>query len=310
MTPEQVVQAFAHVRRAQNDGRFAPHKPLLLLLALARVQQGQPRLAPLATIEPAIKSLLAEFSPNTSAQNAHLPFWHLRTDANGALWQVDGPDKIVTRPSGAAPTLGELRGEGVLAGFAPEVHDALIRTPGLLDAAAHAVLDAYFPESIHEDIAAEIGLTLGAAGEQASSSPGSRKRDPGFREKVLRAYEYRCCVCGFDLRVGHRPVGLEAAHIQWHTFGGPDLVINGLSLCSLHHKLFDLGAFAVLPGEFRIVFSQHAISNERGLTGALAHHGETLLPPQAAAFAPAAEYLAWNVKNVFKGPERDLAAGA
>jgi putative restriction endonuclease len=47
-----------------------------------------------------------------------------------------------------------------------------------------------------------------------------RHRDPGFRERVLRAYEYRCCVYGFDLRIGRAPAGLEAAHIQWHHAGG------------------------------------------------------------------------------------------
>ncbi len=50
-----------------------------------------------------------------------------------------------------------------------------------------------------------------------------RKREPGFRERVLRAYEHRCCVCGFDLRIGHLPAGLEAAHVQWHHVGGPDI---------------------------------------------------------------------------------------
>jgi len=29
------------------------------------------------------------------------------------------------------------------------------------------------------------------------------------------------------------------------------VVQNGLALCSLHHKIFDLGAFTVLPGTTR-----------------------------------------------------------
>ena len=46
--------------------------------------------------------------------------------------------------------------------------------------------------------------------------------------------------------------------------GGPDIEPNGLSLCALHHKLFDLGVFTVEPAEHRVVFSQHAISGGRG----------------------------------------------
>jgi putative restriction endonuclease len=123
---------------------------------------------------------------------------------------------------------------------------------------------------------------------------------------VLRAYEYRCCVCGFDLRIGHTPAGLEAAHIQWHHVGGPDIEPNGLSLCALHHKLFDLGVFTVEPAEHRVVFSQHAISGGRGLEGELRFHGRAIHAPQHIDLLPAAEFLAWNTKNVFKAPARPV----
>jgi putative restriction endonuclease len=135
-----------------------------------------------------------------------------------------------------------------------------------------------------------------------------RRRDPGFRERVLRADEYRCCVCGFDLRIGLTPAGLEAAHIQWHHLGGPDIEPNGLSLCALHHKLFDLGAFTVEPSEHRVIFSQHAISGGRGMAGELQFHGRAIHPPQHGGLLPAPEFLAWNVKNVFKAPARHAVA--
>ena len=48
-----------------------------------------------------------------------------------------------------------------------------------------------------------------------------RRRDPAFRERVLMAYQYRCAVCGYDLRLGTQQVALEAAHIKWHQAGGP-----------------------------------------------------------------------------------------
>ena len=105
-------------------------------------------------------------------------------------------------------------------------------------------------------------------------------------ERVLLAYEHRCCVCGFDLRIGSVSAGLEAAHIQWHNAGGPDVEANGLSLCALHHKLFDLGVFTLEPDSLRIVFSRHAIAGSRGLDGELKHHGHPLLRPDAAARPP------------------------
>ena len=111
----------------------------------------------------------------------------------------------------------------------------------------------------------------------------------------------------FDLRVGHVPAGLEAAHIQWHTAGGPDIEPNGLSLCALHHKLFDLGAFTLDPASLKVLFSEHALAGTRGMTGELRHHGQDLLPPVDPGYLPAPEFLDWNWCNVFKREARRLA---
>jgi len=174
------------------------------------------------------------------------------------------------------------------------------------------VLEANFPSTLHPDIAASVGLDLdrpltsvaGDAATHAEHTSGRRRRDPGFRERVLRAYEYRCCVCGFDMRLGHTSAGIEAAHIHWHQFGGPDVEPNGLALCALHHKLFDLGAFTIEPAEHRILFSQHAIAGNRGEEGELRYHGRRLLAPQQSDMLPAREYLSWNQTSIFKKPAR------
>lgn len=62
---------------------------------------------------------------------------------------------------------------------------------------------------------------------------------------VLNAYYEHCCVCKYDIRMNGASVALEAAHIRMHSAGGPDEVNNGLSLCVMHHKLFDFGAITV-----------------------------------------------------------------
>ena len=100
------------------------------------------------------------------------------------------------------------------------------------------------------------------------------------------------------------PAGLEAAHIQWHHMGGPDDEPNGLSLCALHHKLFDLGAFTIEPVSHRIVFSQHVVAGVRGDAGELRHHGRPMLQPQHRDMNPAPIFLEWNRRNVFKAPVR------
>lgn len=312
----QILQLFDNIRRAQRAGVYAPHKPLLILLALARVQRGEQRLTEFNAIDGPLQALLTEFGPSGSAKSRHYPFWHLATDGQGSLWDLVGPRELLSRPASATPNLGELRALHVQGGFPPDVDQALRQVPGLLEAAAARLLEAYFPSTLHADIAAAVGLNISQpVAHLVASQPASpnydtvdrRRRDPGFRDRVLRAYEYRCCVCGFDLRIGHVCAGLEAAHIQWHHVGGPDIEPNGLALCALHHKLFDLGAFTIEPTEYRVVFSQHAIAGNRSGDGELRHHGQRLIEPQQTDMRPAPAFLSWNLKNVFKTPERKIA---
>ena len=315
-TDDEVLAQLSQIRRAPGqEGAYAPHKPLMLLLALGRVQRGEARLAPFRQVEAQMGTLLTEFAKTGSAANRNMPFWRLKNDADHALWQVQDPAGQLSVDVVDQPTLTRMRQSALEGGFAPAVHQALATRPELLIRAAQQILESNFPQTLHPDIAQAVGLDLTPlqtgvqepepAGRYANGpSPLRRRRDPAFRESVLRAYEYRCCVCGFDLRVGHLPAGLEAAHIQWHTVGGPDEVPNGLSLCALHHKLFDLGAFTVSPEDLRIQFSQHAIAGDRGLSGELRHNGQALMAPQHRDMLPGHAFLHWNLKNVFKGPAR------
>ncbi len=106
-----------------------------------------------------------------------------------------------------------------------------------------------------------------------------QERDPKFRANILRAYEYRCAVCGFDVRLGHQPFALEAAHIKWRQAGGPDLEVNGLAHCSLHHKLFDRGAFT-LTNDLAVLVSGDAHGTSGFQEWLNRFHGEKLNFPQ------------------------------
>ena len=80
-------------------------------------------------------------------------------------------------------------------------------------------------------------------------------------ERAIPRFGKRCCsptntavasagtTCALAATNGWQPLGLEAAHIKWFQARGPDVVQNGLALCSLHHKIFDLGANTGLVSE-------------------------------------------------------------
>ena len=88
LTSQDVLKAFERIRVFQRGEQRAVHKPLLILLALARIAQDAPRMVTFEDIEGSFKNLLAEFGPSSAPNSRHYPFWHLVTDG---VWQLDGP---------------------------------------------------------------------------------------------------------------------------------------------------------------------------------------------------------------------------
>ncbi|MCK9202635.1 MAG: HNH endonuclease [Sterolibacterium sp.] len=303
MNRDEILHAFDRMRVWQRGDQRAVHKPLLVLFALARVGAGATAMIDWNEAEPRLKELLDEFGPDGSANSRHYPFWHLQTDG---LWQLEGPASILARPPSATPTLTELRDKHVHGGFPPALREVLQRDPQLVATIAQRIVDAHFPESIRSEVLAAVGLSTDLSDALSVQQDSARRRDPAFREKVLLAYQYRCGVCGHDLRLGRQTIGLEAAHIKWFQARGPDVVPNGIALCSLHHKVFDLGAFAILPGSYQMVFSQHLNGSDDTAGRMLAYHGASLILPQSREYLPQADFLEWHRTQVFKSPERPV----
>ena len=70
---------------------------------------------------------------------------------------------------------------------------------------------------------------------------------------------------GFELRIGPLPAGLEAAQIQCHRVGGPDIEPDGLAPCALHPKVSDRGMSTVELAGQSVDCSHCAISGARGI---------------------------------------------
>lgn len=305
LTDAELLQRFSELRQFQRSGHRAPHKPLLILLALARLARGEARMVEFSDVEQQLRQLIEEFGPSVERGAPQYPFWHLHTDHDGGIWELSGPPSILDRPARATPGLRELREQHVRGGFNAEIDETLRRTPALVGQVAESLLSAHFPESLHADIRAAVGLPEGgtAAVGQATAA---QQRDPAFRQRVLRAYEHRCAVCGLDLRIGSITAAIEAAHIKWFQANGPDIESNGLALCSLHHKVFDLGGFTVLPETYQLTFSQSIVASDSVKHILLGYHGAGLILPQSRAYYPGQPFLDWHRSEVFKGPGRDL----
>jgi putative restriction endonuclease len=297
MINQDLLSQFQNINTWKSKGTRAPHKPLLMLLALGEIQRGNTDYIPFISIEPKLKDLLLDFGPQRKTLYPNLPFTKL---ANDKLWQFDKPELLDTKQDYSSKFL---RDHDLQGKFPDEVTQQLKQNLGLLRSVAVSLLEQNFPETLHQDILNAVGLEI-TAGPVTAKTKHSRTRDPLFRESILKAYNYQCAVCGFSVRLRHQLLALEAAHIMWHQAGGPDVEVNGLALCATHHKLFDLGAFTI-NADLRML-----VSDEVNGLGAnewlLQHHGKSIKAPQKKAFYPDPDFTIWHVNEVFKGGYRDI----
>ncbi len=294
------VQRVTSLNQWRRGGERAPHKPLLLLYSLGRLQRTGSSAMVFADVEHDLDALLEEFGPPRKT-NPGYPFHHLVSDG---LWTVR------TRSGIGSPgaNRGALRG-GALGELDLEFARALEYSPQLFASVVRAILESNFASTLHQDILDSVGISLAPVelGETAPLVHGVRRRDPRFRDLVLVAYEYRCAACGYDGGLGHEAVGIEAAHVRWWAANGPDELANGVALCSLHHKLFDRGAIG-LTADHKVTVSSRFIGRSAAAEQlVLALVDRPLVPPQSGQALPAAHHVSWHKRQVFRGPAR-LAA--
>jgi putative restriction endonuclease len=296
-TADEIEASFQSLRTWKRAGERAIHKPLLVLFALGRVQRDEERLVPFGETEKPLKALLTQFGTTRGSQHPEYPFWRLQSDG---IWEVPGGNLLQNRLSNTDPKITELRTAS--GGFTERVDRALRADGALLCRIAQTVLDAHFPESLHDAIVRASGLELSV---QSTVGLERLPRDPKFRTEVLRAYGHKCALCGYHASVDGSVVGLEAAHVMWHCYNGPNTVENGLSLCPLHHRIFDLGLVTIKNS--RVVVSARVTEGGSAELHLGRLHGSLLHGPVSGYPAVASDYAEWHENRVFKAPGRSAA---
>ena len=291
MNEQELKNQFEKITLWERGGQRAPHKPLLILFALSQCLRKNERFTSYAEIDEKLKELLIEFGPTRKSYHPEYPFWRLQNDG---IWELNNAENVTARIGNTDAKKSELAKYNVHGGFKKKIYDFLKSKQSIIPALAASVLEENFPSSMHEDLLQAIGLDVGL------NQDLKRKRDPYFRDKILKAYEYQCAVCGFNVRVGHSLVALEAAHIKWHQAGGPDTEKNGVALCVLHHKLFDRGAFS-LTKEMKIEVSDRAYGTQGFAEWLMAFHGKKIKRPQHPYYFPEPQFIKWHLSEVFQG---------
>jgi putative restriction endonuclease len=288
LDPAEILRRVAGLNVWRRGQERAPHKPLLLLLALGRLSHGAQRFCPYEDWEPGLRQLLEEFGPPRQSVHPEYPFWYLRSDG---LWEIEEHPRLTSKA-----LHGDLRRFKIRGGLPEPVYATLRRDPLLVRQMAEGLLLAHFPASIHEEILLAVGLDF--------ESTIRRSRLGSFRSEVLTAYGHACAFCGYDVRLGSASLGLDAAHIMWHQAKGPDLPANGLACCTLHHRALDRGAIS-LSDDLTILVSALAYGGEKFDHHFAALLGKPLRRPNQLASLPKPEYLDWHRRQVFRPPSRD-----
>ncbi|MEU9577227.1 phosphorothioated DNA-binding restriction endonuclease [Streptomyces chilikensis] len=307
MTREELMGRLTALRRAQVGDRRAPHKPLLVLWLLGRFAGTGSSAVSYEEAEEPVSRLINDFgptvkSPGAARQRAAMPFVHLERE----LWDLR--DREGREMGSGVPERGNwLRERGAHGRLRSEV-EVLLAEPGVLGQAVRLLMDQHFTTALESVICEAIGFDpaefTGVA--DLSAERTRRRRRAGFAEEVLRAYAYACAFCGFDGALGRNPVGIEAAHVRWHSQDGPDEVDNGLALCSLHHTLFDAGVLGLLP-DLRIQVSPVYVARSPAGRAVDALHGRPVAVPRPGRPAVRPKHVEWHARQVFKSAGAGVA---
>ncbi|HET8602241.1 MAG TPA: HNH endonuclease [Segeticoccus sp.] len=290
---EDWLERLLSLRQHSKDGVRRPSKPLLVLLALGRLQETGTSSLRWDESQPKLSELIAEFGPPSRTgrrQAAAYPFTHLRSDGVWSLSHDVPMDRI--GPLDAEPVTGRL---------ALPLEHALL-APGEIERAARAIVESQFPSTVAPDVLASVGLDpelVLSTGRTVATVP-ERRRSSSWPAQVLAAWDQQCAFCRYDGRLGNAVVGLEAAHVRWFTFDGPDDLDNGLALCSLHHKLFDRGALG-LDASWHIVVSRAFTARSDAAQRVYDLHGQRLRARPGTPL-PDAHHVQWHTTQVFKVP--------
>ena len=293
----QIRASIENLQVNKSNGKRSPHKPLLLLIALSKLQNGQSRLS-LSDIEVDLLPLLKAYAPPVKGSHQpELPYWHLQSSG---IWSVSGSEAL-DRQSGGFPKMSGLR--NTVAGFTDPVVDYLQNQPDFVAELNNLLLDEYFPESVQDELVAR--LAIDREGNSAVLDSKQRRRDPAFRNKVLQAYDYRCAVTGFQAMLGGSVFGCEAAHVKWHAYDGPDIVPNGISLEPTLHKLFDAGAWT-LDDDRRILVSRDFSGSDTAIQRLRDLHGQEIAKPISPEMTVDIDFIRWHrepdLGGVFRMP--------
>ena len=150
-----------------------------------------------------------------------------------------------------------------------------------------------------ESLIDEVESPFSTTKRKKRTGADTKVRDAGFRQAIMRLYDYTCAVCELRIVTMDGESAAEAAHIIPFRVSQNDDARNGISLCKLHHWAFDRGLFSL--SERHTVIVSELMSDKRPTEWRLTELEDKCIQlPNRVQLRPAEEAMAWHRDNVLR----------
>ena len=318
-----------YIQRVNNlqKGKPSPHKPFLLLIIIEMLESGElcENRIPFGEIEkkkPFFADLIAVFNSGNTRNwqpSLHNPFFHLKT--NG-FWHLEPPE-LQSRPAATTPTAAYLRNMDATAKLDESLFVLLV-IPDYREMLRQMLINTYFSnirhkieqviekhralreehiegdiENYSEQLIRDTQHPFSMQRDVTSIQVETPVRSAGFRQAIMKIYEYKCAICELNIQAASGASITDAAHIVPFSVSYNDDVRNGMSLCKSHHWAFDAGLIAVNE-EHRVVVSPAMTEQDPTASMLTGLRDREIWLPGEPEHRPAAEALTWHREQAMR----------
>lgn len=295
-------EKFSKLRVDSSKDRYtvgkAPHKAVLLMSLMILDSDGR---IDLRSFDPDLYlrdtwNYIWEEMDYLNPGNITQPLYHMKSEG---FWSFDkNYDGKPPAFSKFKDSCGMIHIDDDVAKLMHENRDALIRAllnGGYFSEKEASRISGLIPE-LEDSFVFERKMELELKNEfSIIPMMHATKRNPAFRRMILSTYNETCAVCGMRITTASGAGVIDAAHILPFSRFHNDDCRNGLSLCKLHHWMFDRGLLSV-NDHYRIILSKDIKDAPEEM---MAFEKENIILPGDDQKYPAKIALMWHRKNVF-----------
>ena len=280
--------------RVNRSQGLAPHKPLLLLVVMEMIENGDLQ-SPSLKLTPELAFRFSQFGTivahrRTQRMDIRLPFYHLSSDGVWSAFTKEGTESLDPKATQIVQLNEDFYSLSQSAEFRSLARGVLIRS--------------YFEPTEQVALASLVNLSMTDLANTNSTvceneSSYQSGRDVRFRLDIVAAYNYTCALTGYRVTTIDGASIIDAAHIHQFSESRNNDPKNGIALYKNAHWMFDQGLWS-LNDDYRVIVAHSAFDEDtRDQKSLRDFHGVQIALPSNIKLWPDPQYLAWHREYKF-----------